>query len=77
MTQAGIKGIRDLNQYVAQGYKTVILINNGLLDKSGFSLLSRTKTTNEPYIPAFFLSRKLSPENKKDLNNPFYFQQWL
>lgn len=34
ITQAGVQGIRDLNQYIEQGYKVVTLINDGLLVNS-------------------------------------------
>lgn len=34
ITQAGVQGIRDLNRYVAQGFKVVTLINDGLLEGS-------------------------------------------
>ncbi|WP_228727935.1 hypothetical protein [Klebsiella michiganensis] len=34
ITQAGVQGIRDLNQYIERGYKVVTLINDGLLVNS-------------------------------------------
>lgn len=36
--QAGIQGIRDLNEYAQKGYKIVTLINEGLLNKSDSNL---------------------------------------
>ena len=34
ITQAGVQGIRDLNQYIERGYKVVTLINDGVLVNS-------------------------------------------
>jgi len=34
IAQAGIQGIRDLNEYINKGYKVVTLINDGLLNGS-------------------------------------------
>ncbi|KQN51898.1 hypothetical protein ASE93_01695 [Serratia sp. Leaf50] len=34
ITQAGVQGIRDLNEYVQRGYKVVTLINDSLLEGS-------------------------------------------
>lgn len=34
ITRAGIKGIRDLNEYINKGYKVITLINDGLLNGS-------------------------------------------
>ncbi|WP_413773713.1 hypothetical protein, partial [Klebsiella sp. A-Nf5] len=36
ITQAGIQGIRDLNEYINKGYKVVTLINDSLLRDSMF-----------------------------------------
>ncbi|ABS45715.1 MULTISPECIES: hypothetical protein [Yersinia pseudotuberculosis complex] len=38
VTQAGVRGIRDLNEYVKKGYKVVTLINDGLLEGSNSNL---------------------------------------
>lgn len=38
VTQAGIQGIRDLNDFVRKGYKVVTLINDGLLGSSDSKL---------------------------------------
>lgn len=38
VTQAGAQGIRELNEFVLQGYKVVTLINNGLLKDSDSNL---------------------------------------
>ena len=34
ITQAGVRGIRDLNKYIEQGYNVITLISDGLLIKS-------------------------------------------
>ncbi|MCC4107515.1 hypothetical protein [Serratia ureilytica] len=34
ITQAGVQGIREFNNYIAQGYKVIALINDGLLEGS-------------------------------------------
>lgn len=34
ITQAGIQGINDLNEYILKGYKVVSLINDSLLQGS-------------------------------------------
>jgi len=34
ITQAGVQGIRDLNEFVIKGYKVVTLINGGLLKRA-------------------------------------------
>lgn len=38
VTQAGIQGIRELNDYVEKGYKVVTLINDGLLENGRSTL---------------------------------------
>lgn len=38
LVQAGIQGIRDLNEYAQKGYKVVTLINDGLLGRSDSNL---------------------------------------
>ena len=35
ITQVGIQGIHELNEYAKKGYKVVTLINDGLLDRGG------------------------------------------
>ncbi|VFS72407.1 Uncharacterised protein [Raoultella terrigena] len=36
--QAGIQGVRVLNEYIQKGYKVVTLINDGLLERSDSNL---------------------------------------
>lgn len=38
ITQVGVQGIRELNEYVTQGYKVITLISDGLLDGSKSNL---------------------------------------